>query len=130
MRQLKDNEIQDLRLRVKRHLQRFKETATRIIYNKQDFDWELAAADVHNFYKELRDFLKLTEDRYVVNTWGENPVAFFDIAIEYYNLWMKYRINLLGRLSPLESDLDKTFEMISADWQWLNYEDGPNQQQC
>lgn len=130
MRQLKDNEIQDLRLRVKRHLQRFKETVTRIIYKKQDFDWELAAADVHNFYKELRDFLKLTEDRYVVNTWGENPVAFFDIAIEYYNLWMKYRINLLGRLSPLESDLDKTFEMISADWQWLNYEDGPNQQQC
>jgi hypothetical protein len=123
MRQLKDSEIQDLRLRVKRHLQRFKETATRIIYKKQDFDWELAAADVRNFYKELRDFLKLTEDRYVVNTWGENPVAFFDIAIEYYNLWMKYRINLLGRLSPLESDLDKTFEMISADWQWLNYED-------
>lgn len=128
MRQLKDNEIQDLRLRVKRHLQRFKETATRIIYKKQDFDWELAAADVHNFYKELKEFLKLTEDRYVVNTWGENPVAFFDIAIEYYNLWMKYRINLLSRLSPLESDLDKTFEMISADWQWLNYEEGPNQQ--
>ena len=123
MRQLKDSEIQDLRLRVKRHLQRFKETVTRIIYKKQDFDWELAAADVRNFYKELKDFLKLTEDRYVVNTWGENPVAFFDIAIEYYNLWMKYRINLLGRLSPLESDLDKTFEMISADWQWLNYED-------
>ncbi len=130
MRQLKDNEIQDLRLRVKRHLQRFKEAATRIIYKKQDFDWELAAADVRNFYKELKEFLKLTEDRYVVNTWGENPVAFFDIAIEYYNLWMKYRINLLGRLSPLESDLDKTFEMISADWQWLNYEEGPNQQQC
>jgi hypothetical protein len=123
MRQLKDSEIQDLRLRVKRHLQRFKETVTRIIYKKQDFDWELAAADVRNFYKELKEFLKLTEDRYVVNTWGENPVAFFDIAIEYYNLWMKYRINLLGRLSPLESDLDKTFEMISADWQWLNYED-------
>jgi hypothetical protein len=123
MRQLKDSEIQDLRLRVKRHLQRFKETVTRIIYKKQDFDWELAAADVRNFYKELKEFLKLTEDRYVVNTWGENPVAFFDIAIEYYNLWMKYRINLLGRLSPLESDIDKTFEMISADWQWLNYED-------
>ena len=66
----------------------------------------------------------MTEDRYVVNAWGENPVAFFDIAIEYYNLWMKYRINLIGNLSVLETDLDKAFEMISADWQWLNYEEG------
>jgi hypothetical protein len=123
MRQLKDSEIQDLRLRVKRHLQRFKETVTRIIYKKQDFDWELAAADVRNFYKELKEFLKLTEDRYVVNTWGENPVAFFDIGIEYYNLWIKYRINLIGRLSPLEEKLDTTFNMISAEWQWLNGED-------
>lgn len=128
MRQLRGDEICDLKLRVKRHLQRFKEAAARIIYTKQDFDWELAAADVRNFYKELKEFLKLTEDRYIVNTWGENPVAFFDIAIEYYNLWMKYRINLIGRLSPLESDLDKTFEMISADWQWLNYEEDSNQQ--
>lgn len=123
MRQLRGDEIYKLKLRVKRHLQRFKETATRIIYIKQDFDWEIACADVRNFYKELKEFLKLTEDRYVVNTWGENPVAFFDIAIEYYNLWMKYRINLIGELSLLELDLDKTFEMISSDWQWLNYED-------
>lgn len=123
MRQLKDNEIQDLRLIVKRYLKQFQETATRIIYKKQDFDWEPAAPDVHNFYKELRDFLKLTEDEYVVNAWYENPVAFFDIAIEYYNLWIKYRINVLGKLSPLEMELDKTFEMISADWQWINYDD-------
>jgi len=124
MRQLKDNEIQDLRLLIiKRYLKQFQETATRIIYKKQDFDWEISAADVHNFYKELRDFLKLTEDEYVVNAWYENPVAFFDIAIEYYNLWIKYRINVLGKLSPLEMELDKTFEMISADWQWINYDD-------
>jgi len=123
MRTLRGDEIYDLKLRVKRHIQRFQNSAQRIIYIKQDFDWELAAATVRNFYKELRDFLKLTEDRYVVNTWGENPVAFFDIAIEYYNLWMKYRINLIGNLSPLEVDLDKAFEMISADWQWLNYEE-------
>jgi hypothetical protein len=123
MRQLRSDEIHYLRLRVKRHLKQFQETAKRIIYIKQDFDWELTVINVHNFYKELKDFLKLTEDEDVVNAWYENPVAFFDIAIEYYNLWMKYRINLLGRLSPLESDLDKTFEMISADWQWLNYED-------
>lgn len=120
MRQLNGAEIHDLKLRVKRHIQRFQDAAQRIIYLKQDFDWEIAAADVHNFYKELREFLKLTEDRYVVNAWGENPVAFFDIAIEYYNLWMKYGINLICRLSPLESDLDKAFEMISGDWQWLD----------
>lgn len=120
MRQLRGDEIYDLKLRVKRHIQRFQNAAQRIIYLKQDFDWEIAAADVRNFYKELREFLKLTEDRYVVNAWGENPVAFFDIAIEYYNLWMKYRINLIGQLSPLEMDLDKAFEMISADWQWLD----------
>lgn len=124
MRQLRGDQIHDLKLRVKRHIQRFQEPAKRIIYIKQDFDWELAAADVRNFYKELKEFLKLTEDRYVVNAWGENPVAFFDIAIEYYNLWMKYRINLIGNLSVLETDLDKAFEMISADWQWLNYEEG------
>ena len=123
MRQLRGDEMYDLKLRVKRHIQRFQNSAQRIIYLKQDFDWELAASTVRNFYKELRDFLKLTEDRYVVNTWGENPVAFFDIAIEYYNLWMKYRINLIGNLSPLEVDLDKAFEMISSDWQWLNYEE-------
>jgi hypothetical protein len=123
MRTLRGDEMYDLKLRVKRHIQRFQNSAQRIIYLKQDFDWELAAATVRNFYKELRDFLKLTEDRYVVNTWGENPVAFFDIAIEYYNLWMRYRINLIGNLSPLEVDLDKAFEMISADWQWLNYEE-------
>ncbi len=123
MRQLRGDEIHDLRLRVKRHIQRFQESAQRLIYLKQDFDWEVAASVVRNFYKELKDFLKLTEDRYVVNAWGENPVAFFDIAIEYYNLWMKYRINVIGKLSPLEIDLDKTFEMISADWQWLNYEE-------
>lgn len=120
MRQLRGDEVYDLKLRVKRHIQRFQDAAQRIIYLKQDFDWEIAAADVRNFYKELREFLKLTEDRYVVNAWGENPVAFFDIAIEYYNLWMKYRTNLIGRLSPLESDLDKAFEMISGDWQWLD----------
>ena len=120
MRQLRGDEIYDLKLRVKRHIQRFQNAAQRIIYLKQDFDWEIAAADVRNFYKELREFLKLTEDRYVVNAWGENPVAFFDIAIEYYNLWMKYRINLIGQLSTLEMDLDKAFEMISADWQWLD----------
>lgn len=123
MRQLRGDEMYDLKLRVKRHIQRFQNSAQRLIYLKQDFDWELAAATVRNFYKELRDFLKLTEDRYVVNTWGENPVAFFDIAIEYYNLWMKYRIDLIGNLSPLEVDLDKAFEMISSDWQWLNYEE-------
>lgn len=120
MRPLRGDEIYDLKLRVKRHIQRFQNAAQRIIYLKQDFDWEIAAADVRNFYKELREFLKLTEDRYVVNAWGENPVAFFDIAIEYYNLWMKYRINLIGQLSPLEMDLDKAFEIISADWQWLD----------
>ncbi len=120
MRQLNGAEIHDLKLRVKRHIQRFQDAAQRIIYLKQDFDWEIAAADVRNFYKELREFLKLTEDLYVVNAWGENPVAFFDIAIEYYNLWMKYRINLIGRLSPSESDLDKAFEIISGDWQWLD----------
>ena len=123
MRTLRGDEMYDLKLRVKRHIQRFQNSAQRLIYLKQDFDWELAASTVRNFYKELRDFLKLTEDRYVVNTWGENPVAFFDIAIEYYNLWMKYRINLIGNLSPLEVDLDKAFEMISSDWQWLNYEE-------
>lgn len=123
MRQLRGDEMYDLKLRVKRHIQRFQNSAQRLIYLKQDFDWELAASTVRNFYKELRDFLKLTEDRYVVNTWGENPVAFFDIAIEYYNLWMNYRINLIGNLSPLEVDLDKAFEMISSDWQWLNYEE-------
>ena len=123
MRQLRGDEIYDLKLRVKRHIQRFQESAQRLIYLKQDFDWELGASVVRNFYKELKDFLKLTEDRYVVNAWGENPVAFFDIAIEYYNLWMKYRINVIGKLSPLEMDLDKTFEMISADWQWLDYEE-------
>ncbi len=121
MRQLRGDETHDLRLRVKRHLKQFQETAKRIIYIKQDFDWELTVINVHNFYKELRDFLKLTEDEYVVNVWYENPVAFFDIAIEYYNLWIKYRINMLGKLSPLEMELDKTFEMISADWQWINY---------
>lgn len=123
MRQLRGDEIYDLKLRVKRHIQRFQESAQRLIYLKQDFDWELGASVVRNFYKELKDFLKLTEDRYVVNAWGENPVAFYDIAIEYYNLWMKYRINVIGKLSPLEIDLDKTFEMISADWQWLDYEE-------
>lgn len=123
MRQLRGDEIYDLKLRVKRHIQRFQESAQRLIYLKQDFDWELGASVVRNFYKELKDFLKLTEDRYVVNVWGENPVAFYDIAIEYYNLWMKYRINVIGKLSPLEIDLDKTFEMISADWQWLDYEE-------
>lgn len=123
MRQLRGDEIYDLKLRVKRHIQRFQESAQRLIYLKQDFDWERGASVVRNFYKELKDFLKLTEDRYVVNAWGENPVAFYDIAIEYYNLWMKYRINVIGKLSPLEIDLDKTFEMISADWQWLDYEE-------
>lgn len=123
MKQLNGYQVHELRQRVARHIQRFKETAAKIIYDKQDFDWELASADVRNFYKELKEFLKLTEDRYVVNAWGENPVAFFDIAVEYYNLWMKYRINLLGTLSPLESNLDRIFEMISSDWQWLNYEE-------
>ena len=88
-----------------------------------DFIGEHQEIPIINFCKALRDFLKLTEDEYVVNAWYENPVAFFDIAIEYYNLWIKYRINVLGKLSPLEMELDKTFEMISADWQWINYDD-------
>jgi len=122
MRCLSGLQIVDLKNEVKRIVKRLSDETGDIIVLKLDFDWELAAADVRNFYKELKEFRKLFTDRYILNVWGENPVAFFDIGIEYYNLWIKYRINLIGRLSPLEEKLDTTFNMISAEWQWLNGE--------
>lgn len=120
MRSLSDKNIIDLKNEVKRIVKRLEDETDDLIIRKSDFDWELAAADVRNFYKELREFRKLFTDRYTLNLWGENPVAFFDIGIEYYNLWIKYRINLIGHLSPVEEQLDRTFNMISAEWQWLN----------
>jgi hypothetical protein len=122
MRSLSGLDIVELKNEVKRIVKRLSDETGDIIVLKLDFDWELAAADVRNFYKELKEFRKLFTDRYILNVWGENPVAFFDIGIEYYNLWIKYRINLIGRLSPLEEKLDITFNMISAEWQWLNGE--------
>jgi signal peptidase I len=122
MRSLSGLQIVDLKNEVKRIVKRLSDETGDIIVLKLDFDWELAADDVRNFYKELKEFRKLFTDRYTLNVWGENPVAFFDIGIEYYNLWIKYRIKLIGRLSPLEEKLDTTFNMISAEWQWLNGE--------
>ena len=122
MRNLSGKNIVDLKNEVKRIVKRLEDETDDLIIRKSDFDWELAAADVRNFYKELREFRKLFTDRYTLNVWGENPIAFFDIGIEYYNLWIKYRINLIGHLSPVEEQLDRTFNMISAEWQWLNGE--------
>ena len=96
---------------------KFRTNLFNILVEKKDFDWERAAGTVVKFYTEMKSFFELLNDHYTVDVWLKQPEAFIDIAIEYYNLWIKYRINLIGELSPVEKSLGLDFYSVSRLWE-------------